>query len=48
MIRIWCDGGASPNPGPGGWGVLIVASNKSPVEAYGGTMKATNKDTCNV
>ena len=23
FVEIWTDGGCSPNPGPGGWGVLL-------------------------
>lgn len=23
-VSIWCDGGCWPNPGPGGWGAVIV------------------------
>ena len=26
-ITIYTDGGCDPNPGPGGWGVIIVADN---------------------
>lgn len=24
MIKVFTDGGCHPNPGPGGWGVVIV------------------------
>lgn len=24
LVQVWCDGGCWPNPGPGGWGAVIV------------------------
>jgi ribonuclease HI len=24
-VELWTDGGCSPNPGPGGWGAILVA-----------------------
>lgn len=32
MIKLWTDGSAEPNPGPGGWAV-IDAATKSPILA---------------
>ena len=40
-IQIWTDGACSGNPGPGGWGVLLVAGNKRK-ELYGGDPDTTN------
>lgn len=40
-INIWTDGACSGNPGPGGWGALLV-SGKNRKELYGGAPKTTN------
>jgi ribonuclease HI len=41
LIEIWTDGACSGNPGPGGWGALLVAgSNRK--ELYGGDPDTTN------
>ncbi len=40
-IQAWCDGSCSPNPGPGGWGVLIHAEGKK-YELSGATHNSTN------
>ncbi|MEO1661868.1 MAG: ribonuclease HI [Pseudomonadota bacterium] len=40
-IQIWTDGACSGNPGPGGWGVLLVAGDKRK-ELYGGAPDTTN------
>ena len=40
-IQIWTDGACSGNPGPGGWGVLLVAGNKRK-ELHGGEPDTTN------
>ncbi|MEL6858289.1 MAG: ribonuclease HI [Pseudomonadota bacterium] len=40
-ILIWTDGACSGNPGPGGWGVLLVAGDKRK-ELYGGAPDTTN------
>ena len=40
-IQIWTDGACSGNPGPGGWGVLLVAGDKRK-ELYGGDPDTTN------
>ncbi len=38
---VYADGGADPNPGPGGWGVVIQAP-KGSVELCGGERMTTN------
>ncbi|WOR15895.1 ribonuclease HI [Hyphomonas sp. FCG-A18] len=40
-IEIWTDGACSGNPGPGGWGALLV-SGKNRKELYGGEPDTTN------
>ena len=40
-IRIYTDGACRGNPGPGGWGaILIYESNRK--EIYGGSLLTTN------
>ena len=41
MIKIYTDGACSGNPGPGGWGVLIVEDNEER-EIFGGEPDTTN------
>ncbi len=41
MIEIFTDGACAGNPGPGGWGVLILDGDKC-VELYGGEAATTN------
>lgn len=41
IIEIWTDGACSGNPGPGGWGALLVAGNKRK-ELFGGEPDTTN------
>lgn len=41
MIEIFTDGACSGNPGPGGWGVLIVDGDKR-TELSGGESPTTN------
>jgi len=41
MIEIYTDGACSGNPGPGGWGVLIIA-NGDDRELSGGELQTTN------
>ncbi|HXI88097.1 MAG TPA: ribonuclease HI, partial [Parvularculaceae bacterium] len=41
MIEIYTDGACSGNPGPGGWGVLILGDG-SPRELFGGEAATTN------
>lgn len=40
-IEIWTDGACSGNPGPGGWGALLVAGNNRK-ELLGGDPDTTN------
>ncbi len=40
-IVIYTDGGCRPNPGPGGWGVLLIASERTK-ELSGGEPDTTN------
>lgn len=40
-IQIWTDGACSGNPGPGGWGVLLLAGTKRK-ELFGGDPDTTN------
>jgi ribonuclease HI len=41
-IRIYCDGACSPNPGVGGWGVVLL-SGKHRREFSGAAADATNQ-----
>ncbi len=41
QIQIWTDGGCKPNPGPGGYGVVLVHAKKRK-EISGGFRKTTN------
>ncbi len=41
-ITIYTDGGCIPNPGVGGWGAILIASDKSEKELYGGMADTTN------
>jgi ribonuclease HI len=41
MIEVFTDGACSGNPGPGGWGVLIVDGGKR-TELFGGDSATTN------
>jgi ribonuclease HI len=38
---VYADGGCDPNPGPGGWGVVILAP-EGPVDLCGGEAPSTN------
>ena len=40
--RIYTDGGCSPNPGPGGWGYVVVGDNRPIYESFGGEAQTTN------
>lgn len=42
IIRLYTDGGCRPNPGPGGWGVVVLAPGKQPRELSGGEPATTN------
>ena len=41
MIEIWTDGACSGNPGPGGWGALLMAGGHRK-EIHGGEAQTTN------
>jgi len=41
MIKIYTDGACKGNPGPGGWGALII-NNTDKKEIYGGENETTN------
>lgn len=41
VVEIWTDGGCKPNPGPGGWGVLLRCKGKER-ELSGGETATTN------
>ena len=41
-LVIYTDGGASPNPGPGGWAAVILAPGGRPRELSGGAARTTN------
>ena len=41
MIKIYTDGACKGNPGPGGWGALIIESNTKN-EIFGGQANTTN------
>ena len=42
MISIYTDGACSGNPGIGGWGVVIIIDNESPIYLNGGQSQTTN------
>ena len=42
MITIYTDGACSGNPGTGGWGVVILESNKEDIFLNGGNDNTTN------
>ena len=41
-ITVYTDGACSGNPGPGGWGVLIVTDSSESIELNGGEKHTTN------
>lgn len=41
LIEIWTDGACSGNPGPGGWGALLIQGDRRR-EIYGGDPQTTN------
>lgn len=41
-VTVYSDGGATPNPGPGGWGVVILHPDQAPKELSGGDPNTTN------
>ncbi len=40
-VEIYTDGGCDPNPGPGGWGAVLIHPQKT-LELSGGNPKTTN------
>ena len=40
--RAWTDGACRPNPGPGGWGVVLIDPSGSITELSGGETATTN------
>ena len=42
QITIYTDGGARPNPGPGGWGARLIASNGAIKDMNGAAENTTN------
>ena len=42
-ILIYTDGACKGNPGPGGWGVVIIENNKE-TELYGKENNTTNNN----
>lgn len=41
-VHIFCDGAAVPNPGAGGWGVVVYKDGKEVACAFGGDPETTN------
>ena len=41
-VTVYTDGGCRPNPGPGGWGVVILTPGKKPRDLSGGEPATTN------
>ena len=41
-LTIYTDGACSPNPGPGGWGAVIVRNGKIISEISGAAEHSTN------
>jgi ribonuclease HI len=41
-VSIYTDGGCRPNPGPGGWGAVVLRDGADPVELSGAEDEATN------
>lgn len=42
MITIFCDGAAKGNPGPGGWGAIVVTPDGAVAELGGASARTTN------
>ena len=42
IVNLYTDGACKGNPGPGGWGVVIIRNGKSVDEIYGGEINTTN------
>ncbi len=41
-VTLYTDGGCRPNPGPGGWGAIVLRKGVKPQEFSGGEPEATN------
>jgi ribonuclease HI len=41
VVEIWTDGACSGNPGPGGWGVILLSGSHRK-ELFGGERETTN------
>jgi ribonuclease HI len=43
-VKIYTDGGCAPNPGPGGWGAILIAADgrRDPKELSGNDPDTTN------
>ena len=41
LIKIYCDGACSGNPGPGGWGACVIIDSQV-IEIYGAALQTTN------
>lgn len=42
MIKVYTDGACSKNPGPGGWGLVVIKNDKVEYMAHGGAEETTN------
>ena len=42
QVVIYTDGACKGNPGPGGWGVLLVSADGTEKEMFGGERETTN------
>jgi len=42
MIELWTDGACKGNPGPGGWGAILLISDQAPLELSGYEPATTN------
>jgi len=42
LVKIYTDGACSGNPGPGGWGAVLMFADKKK-EIYGGELNTTNQ-----
>ncbi|AFZ83202.1 ribonuclease HI [Candidatus Kinetoplastibacterium blastocrithidii TCC012E] len=41
-VELWTDGACKGNPGPGGWGVMIIYPDGKRIDLYGGENNTTN------
>ena len=42
IVNLYTDGACKGNPGPGGWGVVIIKNGNPVDEIYGGELNTTN------